>query len=171
MPKLVISLPDAGEVIHELVETQLTVGRVEENTLQIDDASVSSHHAELTLRGGDYFLKDLGSTNGTRLNGAPVEGEEKKLQAGDRVQFGKVETIYEANTQSAARPLPQETATVATPAASSQRPEGFGNASPFQRKRSTHSPINAVALAAGVVAIAAAAAAGYFIYSIVPPQF
>jgi pSer/pThr/pTyr-binding forkhead associated (FHA) protein len=172
MPKLVISLPDAGEVIHELVEAQLTIGRVEENTLQIDDASVSSHHAKMILRAGDYFLEDLGSTNGTRLNGAPVTGEEKKLKAGDRVQFGKVEAIYEATTaQAAARPLPQETAAVATPAASSQRPEGFGNASPFQRKRSVRNPVNTIAVAAGIVAIAAAAAAGYFVYSILPPQF
>ena len=57
MPKLLVTLPDGSEVTHELTEDLVTVGRVSDNTIQIEDASVSSHHAELTLRGVDYVLK------------------------------------------------------------------------------------------------------------------
>jgi len=170
MPKLVISLPDAGEVIHELTESRLSVGRTDENTIQIDDPSVSTHHAELTVSGGEYRLKDLGSTNGTRLNGAPLEGE-KAIAPGDRIRFGKVEAIYETDGKQGSRPLPREEAAPATPASSSQRPEGFGNASPFQRKRTKKNPLNQAVVALAVVAFLVFAASAYFASAIQPPQF
>ncbi|HZJ17269.1 MAG TPA: FHA domain-containing protein, partial [Chthoniobacteraceae bacterium] len=69
MPKLQISLPDGTQNSFDLIEDTITVGRVEDNMIQIDDASVSSHHAELVRDGDDYLLRDLDSTNGTRLNG------------------------------------------------------------------------------------------------------
>ena len=60
------------------------------------DISVSSRHAELTLADdGDYILRDVGSTNGTMLNGRDiVPQEEHKLQDGDKVVFGKIEASY-----------------------------------------------------------------------------
>jgi hypothetical protein len=48
--KLQISFPDSAEMSHDLIEDVVTVGRIAENTIEIDDASVSSHHAQLTLR-------------------------------------------------------------------------------------------------------------------------
>ena len=69
MPKLKISLPDGITAAHDLTENSITLGRVADNAIQIDDASVSSHHAEFTRDGDEYSLKDLDSTNGTRLNG------------------------------------------------------------------------------------------------------
>ena len=97
MPKLLVSLPDGSEAVHELVEASISIGRLAENALQIEDASVSSQHAELTLgESGDYFLTDLGSTNGTLLNGRELaEGEAHPLKGGDRVRFGHIETGYE----------------------------------------------------------------------------
>ncbi len=171
MPKLVISLPDAGEVIHELTEAKVTVGRVDDNTIQIDDASVSSHHAELVASGNDYLLTDLGSTNGTRHNGDEVDSKSRKLRAGDRVRFGKVEAIYETLEKSEPRPLPSEQAAPAAPAANSQRPGDFGNSSPFQRKRTKKNPINPISIAAAVVALLVFAASAYFVSAIPTPQF
>jgi len=171
MPKFVISLPDAGEVIRELTGPKVTVGRVDDNTIQIDDPSVSSHHAELTASGSDYLLSDLGSTNGTRLNGEEVDATPRKLSPGDRVRFGKVDAIYETGQNTAAKPLPEEAAAAPAPAASSQRPDDFGNSSPFKRKTAKKNPINAVALAAAVIGLLAAAAAAYFVSTIQPPQF
>ena len=77
MPSLIVSIPDEPEVTHELTEEVITLGRISDNALQIDHASVSSHHAELTLRGENYALKDLGSTNGTRVNGHTIEAEQE----------------------------------------------------------------------------------------------
>ena len=73
MRKLQIILPDGTESTHELTEDVVTLGRLSDNTIRIDDASVSSHHAQFTLAGGEYRLKDLNSTNGTRVNGEQIE--------------------------------------------------------------------------------------------------
>src|SRR5436190_20756905 len=95
MPNLLVTLPDGSEVTHELAEEIITLGRVEDNMIQIDDASVSSHHAELSLRGDEYILKDIGSTNGTRVNGAPAEPDaEIVLKPGDRITFGNIPVRY-----------------------------------------------------------------------------
>ena len=88
MPKLTVSLPDGTEAVHDLVEDVLTVGRVDDNMIEISDASVSSRHAQLSKDDGDYVLRDLGSTNGTRVNGRELpEGEDIKLGDGDEVIF------------------------------------------------------------------------------------
>ncbi|MHA3773243.1 FHA domain-containing protein [Verrucomicrobiota bacterium sgz303538] len=142
MPQLLLTLPDGSEVTHDLTEDVVTVGRVSDNTIQIDDASVSSHHAELTLRGSDYVLVDSGSTNGTRLNGQQVPpDEEHQLQGDDRIRFGNIEAAYISEVGMEQRPMPIESEQpVAVPAASSSRPADFSNASPFQKKNVKKDP-------------------------------
>ena len=141
MPKLLVTLPDGSEVTHELTEDLVTVGRVSDNTIQIEDASVSSHHAELVLRGTDYVLKDTGSTNGTRLNGQQVPpDEEHQLQAEDRIRFGSIEVLYASETGAEPRPMPAEVEPAAVVASSSTRPADFSNASPFQTKKKKKDP-------------------------------
>src|SRR5881628_1428557 len=81
MPKLVIS-----GTVYELVEDLITIGRGPDNTIIINDPSVSTHHAQLQLAGETYRLKDLDSTNGTRVNGIPVT--ETVLHLDDRIRFG-----------------------------------------------------------------------------------
>ncbi len=54
----------------------------------VDDHYVSTVHARLFQRGNDVFVEDLGSRNGTYLNGSPVSGV-TRLRRGDRVQFGQ----------------------------------------------------------------------------------
>ena len=72
MPKLIVTLQDGTQNTFDLFDDQITVGRLPDNTLQIDDASVSSHHATFTLADGDYVFRDIGSTNGSRVNGKTV---------------------------------------------------------------------------------------------------
>jgi FOG: FHA domain len=67
MPKLIVS-----GVTHELVDEAITIGRGPDNTIVVNDPSISTHHAQLLLEGDTYRLKDLDSTNGTRVNGKPV---------------------------------------------------------------------------------------------------
>ena len=73
----------------ELTVERTTVGRVEENTFQIADASVSSRHAEILLRGTDIVVRDLNSTNGTFINNEKIS--EAPLNPGQTLRFGQVE--------------------------------------------------------------------------------
>ena len=68
---------------------QVTIGRALDCDCVLADPTVSRRHARLRRRGGRWLLTDLGSTNGTRLNGWRL-AEEVELRAGDRVSFGRV---------------------------------------------------------------------------------
>ena len=63
----------------------ITIGRAPDNMIVIDDPSVSGRHAQLQLTGDSCRLKDLESTNGTRVNGVPVT--ETLLRFDDRIRF------------------------------------------------------------------------------------
>ncbi|WP_243639523.1 DUF1707 and FHA domain-containing protein [Streptacidiphilus pinicola] len=65
------------------------IGRLAGCDLKLGDESVSRVHAELRLEGGVWLLRDLGSTNGTQVNGWRVIGT-VPVRAGDRVSFGSV---------------------------------------------------------------------------------
>lgn len=171
MPKFLISLHDGTEATHELVDASITVGRLPDNALQIEDASVSSHHAELTLgEEGDYILTDIGSTNGTRLNGKElVEGEGRGLQAGDKVTFGDVEASYESENPAEAQAMPEAEEMVAVAAASSVRPKDFENASPFQKKKKKKDPTGMALIGFSVLAMLAFGVAVALIFSMKSP--
>jgi pSer/pThr/pTyr-binding forkhead associated (FHA) protein len=77
----------------DLKVEKTTVGRVEDNTFQIPETSVSSHHAEILLRGSDIVIKDLNSTNGTFINGERVT--EAVLKPGQILRLGMIEMRLE----------------------------------------------------------------------------
>lgn len=171
MPKFTVSLPDGTSATHELVDAAITIGRLPDNALQIEDASVSSHHAELTLEeGGDYTLTDIGSTNGTVLNGKEIaEGEGHRLQEGDKVTFGNIETLYESENPAEARAMPAAAGLKAVTAAASVRPKDFANASPFQTKKEKKDPTGKAILAFTVLAILAFAASVAMVFTMKSP--
>ena len=74
---------------------QITIGRDPANSITINDAEISRRHARLTYQGGKYVLEDLGSTNGTFVNGIRVQGEQP-LANGDSLRFGAVTMRFEA---------------------------------------------------------------------------
>ncbi len=77
------------------VKGTLLVGRVAGVDLQLDDDSVSRRHAEVEQKGKDVVVRDLGSANGTSVNGAAIS-EDTTLADGDIVQFGVVELMFES---------------------------------------------------------------------------
>jgi pSer/pThr/pTyr-binding forkhead associated (FHA) protein len=89
MSKLVILNQGMTGRTFELNIERTTVGRVEDNTFQIADGSVSSHHAEIVLRGSDILIRDLNSTNGTFINNEKIT--EMVLKPGQTLRFGQVE--------------------------------------------------------------------------------
>ena len=71
----------------------LVIGRLPECGVVLADSNVSRRHAELRRSGDSVVLTDLGSTNGTRVNGAPVR--ERVLISGDEVSVGSTRLIFE----------------------------------------------------------------------------
>ncbi len=71
-----------------------TLGRSRESEIVIDDANVSRRHAELRPRGGAWVVSDLGSTNGTRLNGRQIHGPEV-VRPGDEIEVGSSLITFE----------------------------------------------------------------------------
>ncbi len=109
MAKLVIQNQGMTGRACELHTDRTTIGRVEDNTFQIADASVSSHHCEVHLRGSDIFIRDLNSTNGSFINGNKIV--ESLLKPGETLRLGQVELKLEA----------EGTATSASPAAPAKK--------------------------------------------------
>jgi len=89
MARLVLLSEGFNGRTYELKVDKTTVGRVSDNAFEIPEASVSSHHAEILLRGNDVLIRDLGSTNGTFINGEKIT--EVVLQPGQTLRFGTVE--------------------------------------------------------------------------------
>src|SRR6185369_12736571 len=100
MSKLVLLTEGFAGRTYELSVERTTVGRVEDNAFQIAEPSVSSHHAEIILRGNDVVIKDLGSTNGTFINGEKIT--ESALKPGQTLRFGTVELKLDGDGAAAA---------------------------------------------------------------------
>ena len=82
----------AGKHVIPLESTQLTVGRGLNNDIILEDTRVSRHHAQLRYRQRRFWISDLGSTNGTFVNGEQIE--EKALRDGDLISLGGLELTY-----------------------------------------------------------------------------
>src|SRR5271166_1538267 len=95
MAKLVVLSEGMTGQAYELKVDKTTIGRVEDNTFQIAQPSVSSHHCEVLLRGNDVVIKDLNSTNGTFINNQQVTGE-ATLRPGQILRLGQIEIRLES---------------------------------------------------------------------------
>ena len=116
MAKLVILSQGMAGRSHELKVDRTTIGRVDDNMFPIAEASVSSHHCEVLLRGTDVVIHDLNSTNGTFINGEKVT--ESVLKPGQTLRLGQVELRLEAEgapTSSAPSPASKPTAPASSP--------------------------------------------------------
>jgi pSer/pThr/pTyr-binding forkhead associated (FHA) protein len=71
-----------------------TIGRSPAVEIQIDDPFASGRHARIYERGGLFYVEDMGSTNGTYLNGERVDAQEL-LRGDDRIRIGDTEFRYE----------------------------------------------------------------------------
>ena len=99
MAKLVLLSEGLTGKSYELKVEKTTIGRVDDNTFPIPEASVSSHHCEILLKGDDVVVKDLNSTNGTFINGEQVT--ESALKPGQILRLGKIEMRLETGAPAA----------------------------------------------------------------------
>jgi phosphoserine phosphatase RsbU/P len=80
----------------------VSIGRASDCSIPIKDRYLSRKHAEIIANGNAWVLKDLGSANGTYLNGSRVERDEQ-LKTGDRIRLGDTEIVFETSDRSTDR--------------------------------------------------------------------
>ena len=124
MPCLVWDSPQ-GRRVYDLNRTMLIVGRDDVADLQIAEKSVSRRHALVQVENGTVRVTDLGSSSGTRINGARLTPDlPSSLEAGDFVQLGRVTMTFHPQPPPAQK-RPREKAPArpkARPAAAAARP-------------------------------------------------
>ena len=156
MAKLILSMD--GLVLKEipLSKERTTIGRKAHNDIQIDNLAVSGEHAVIVTILNDSFMEDLGSTNGTLVNGNAVK--KHFLQNNDVIELGKykLKFIQEAGAQPAAATADFEKTMVLRPsamkaAAEQAKAAGLGGAQAAQAVRAA--AIQSVGQAAQVAGI------------------
>ena len=106
MPRLIIKKGDDKGKAFELHEGRNPIGRGDHNPICIPDASVSTNHAEVIWENERVLLRDLGSTNGTRVNTQRIT--ESELKDNDEIWFGTVSLRMEIKPPKPS-PRPQST--------------------------------------------------------------
>lgn len=164
MPQLEIFLPDDSRSTHDLSDEKVTIGRLPDNVLVIEDGSVSSHHAEIVFEGEKHHIHDLGSTNGTYVNGEQVA--DAVLNHGDEIRFGQIQCVYSGDEADAnAQPLPESSTATAEVAKSSARPAQFVSTSPTPKNVEAKDPVKVALFAFAAVAVLAAVAAAGLVFT------
>jgi len=92
MAKLIITLNDQLLSEFELGKERITIGRKSDNDIPIDNLAISGEHAAITTLNNTSFVEDLGSTNGTLMNGQPIT--KQALHHGDEIEIGKYRLKY-----------------------------------------------------------------------------
>lgn len=110
MARLVILSEGMTGRSHELKVDKTTIGRVEDNTFQIAEPSVSSHHCEVLLRGSDVVVRDLASTNGSFIDGEKIT--EAVLKPGQKLRLGQIEIRLESDAAPAPSKRPVDSTMV-----------------------------------------------------------
>jgi len=106
--KLLVKLHGQGSRSIDLTEDSFAIGRKSDNDLSIDDHTVSSRHAKIVRVQSVYFIEDLKSTNGTAVNGKPVE--RAQLHDADVITIGQHRLIFQDTAPSsvASTPAPSD---------------------------------------------------------------
>ena len=163
--------PNTGK-IYPLEGMQISIGRDSTNAVAINDAEVSRKHAKLIWQENGYILEDLGSTNGTFVNGQRISAP-CPLRGGETIAFGEgISLVYEATadpnatmvsskarvaagTQGRSRPQAAAKPAAATPAYTGQVPAGPQPASAKPEKKK-FKPLLLVGIIVAVVVCACA---------------
>jgi pSer/pThr/pTyr-binding forkhead associated (FHA) protein len=103
MASIQITIPNGQAYTYQLAGERFTVGRGEDNSITIADESVSTNHGEFSFDGNQWAFYDLGSTNGTKVDGNRVES--LALAPGSQFEIGDcVVDFYEEEEAAATTP-------------------------------------------------------------------
>lgn len=107
IPKLIVLSEQFRGRNFELVQEKCIVGRLDNCEITLKDPTVSSRHCEFIKTGNTYIIRDLNSTNGTRVNNVPVS--EQELKSSDILQIGGIEILYDCDDKSVSTALKTQT--------------------------------------------------------------
>jgi pSer/pThr/pTyr-binding forkhead associated (FHA) protein/ABC-type multidrug transport system ATPase subunit len=103
-----VNLPDGQTRDYALSASGLSLGRSQDNDVFLQDPKVSGHHARIMLSGPNVQVVDLGSSNGTHVNGQPIPAQvPRTVNPGDTIQVGDT-TVRVQSSQTAAAAPPRE---------------------------------------------------------------
>jgi len=108
--KLVVVSPNDSVINVRLDRERITIGRRPDNDICLPYPAVSAEHAAVVTIFADSFLEDLGSTNGTLVNGKPIV--KHFLRDQDLIDIGKQKLIYFANDEQRYEPVPRALGTL-----------------------------------------------------------
>lgn len=139
--------------VFDLIEERITLGRGMDNMIRLEDGTISHHHGLLISDGHEYVLRDLNSTNGSRVNGLRIV--ETKLHNGDTVRLGSVEMRFECDVKKVSQPLPPMRTGVdlSQTVATGTKPPSFASVSPFGG-RASHQRSSLIWVVAGLGLVA-----------------
>lgn len=167
MPVLIGMSGSIVGIVFDLSEDEVSIGRLEDNLIVLDDPSVSGNHALLSRQSNVWLLEDLKSTNGTRVNGQPIG--ETVLQERDEVQFGAIQLVY-TETDPIRFDLNElteldEPAHIAATAKPGQPPTILSNPSPFKAHKKQKGGLwNIILLLIAIVAMAGVGMLFYLLF-------
>jgi len=156
---IIMSGDRKGERI-EVVRKQTGIGRGEDNGLALDGASISGHHCEVVRDGNAYSIRDLGSTNGTRLNGEPVQ--EERLKPKDLISAGGIEIMIDGDDIDVGE-TPEEPPAAEDPGMAVSRETPGTVSAAFGAKRDSR---GTWFVFIGLLIVLALGAMGWFLYSL-----
>src|SRR4051812_29166583 len=103
--KLIIEDDEGRKTVVPFVREEITIGRQEGNTIRLTERNVSRRHARLMRQNGHVVVEDLGSSNGTRINGERISGQ-SAVKDGDLIQIGGYDLARQSEVAARARPAP-----------------------------------------------------------------
>ncbi len=111
MLKLIIEDDEGRKTVVPFVRDEITIGRQDGNTIRLTERNVSRRHARLVRQNGHFLIEDLGSYNGTRINGERIQGQ-SEIHDGDLIQIGDYDLALQAEgAANASAPAPARAAT------------------------------------------------------------
>jgi hypothetical protein len=103
--KIIIEDDEGRRTVLPLLRDQILIGRAMESTVRLPEKNVSRRHARIVREGGRFYLEDLGSFTGTRLNGEKLRGR-RPVAEGDLIQIGEYDLTIESGPGEKALPPP-----------------------------------------------------------------
>jgi pSer/pThr/pTyr-binding forkhead associated (FHA) protein len=146
-----------------LTRDEIIIGRRKESNIMLDANSVSGRHCMIRKDGNKFFVRDLGSTNGTRLNGRDVNVD-LRLRPKDLLQVGAVELIFDSDepTEETHEDGLANTTRIEIATGPTGKPASFESISPFGSRQKNTAAIWWIII--GVIGLLAVLGAVAFVY-------